>query len=816
MFPKRSLLLLSAQWRPHSEQLKLWIMGSVNDVSTLSLARDYVNNLDVRSVLQTFEDGLELTSILPTIKYPLGAHTFLKLSAHLEARAGEFGEKELHQLASSIRLSPENLDYYDAALSAPSVVAAIRCCLQHADNSELIDFARPFWQGCERTVQASSRLSSRVTQIVADILGFRLSTSNDKAAFFDLTLKENLPLEQKEMEGFVKQLQSATEELTKTDLADLLERIAAPRNSQRYAALGMSVQKALIANGGVSVSNCFEVFVRLMLTGAMIDDSICSQICKASRLLDSQRTLEVLSVWRDSGSASCLSSSALENVQTVLQDHIRERLEQSQPETPTGEYLEWVLCLSFFSRGEASSLLSKAVTSGRLAGELSAKETAVVCDVMISTCSFLPSLSPAIQRISEGNELSQRASVHALYILQRSGIKASPSLLKKAIGRVGARLVAACAPKGSADDELCSRDMALLLSGLCFVDDEQQLVLLRRIIEFRGLSLSAAMCFLRYTRQTATSSSRWVTKVALSRILRSVSSCRAEELSLVLSSLSDLGVRDAVTFQRVIEELQRKSPSTQDVVFVAKAARHLRLSSILEQSGLIESLGSIANVSSEDLLALLSHCTAKQRQTLLQFPDVATSLNQISLADSTTSDLVLLFTFLPSRDGKRAEVITELQSREPVERGALSADDVVAAFESVASSQEMESLGRVLLRAVQSCEERHLMRLLRCASRYSNVPKAFFRLAGKPIISAVNEKRLSVVNASAWLNFYVDNQVRDDSVGRRLLSLLSSAQLHSSSPLHQDYCRGARFYGVDVKKTQKKKRSFDFSVLTPQ
>ncbi|TPP54453.1 hypothetical protein CGC20_23440 [Leishmania donovani] len=222
MFQKRAVLLLSAQWRPHSEQLKLWIIGSASDVTTLSLARDYVSNLDMGSVLQTFED----------------------------ASAGEVSAKELRQLASNISLSPENLEYYDAALSTPGVVAAIRCCLQLADNSELVAFARPFWRGCERALQVSRGLSSQVTQIAADELAFRLSTSNNKEIFFDLTLMESLPLEQKEMEGLVKQLQSATEELKEADLVGLLERIAAPRNSQRYAAWGAAVQKALIEKVG--------------------------------------------------------------------------------------------------------------------------------------------------------------------------------------------------------------------------------------------------------------------------------------------------------------------------------------------------------------------------------------------------------------------------------------------------------------------------------------------------------------------------------------------------------------------------------------
>ncbi|AIN97566.1 hypothetical protein LPMP_200740 [Leishmania panamensis] len=816
MFQKRAVMLLSAQWRPHSEQLKLWIIGSASDVTTLSLARDYVNNLDVGSVLQTFEDGLELTGILPVIKYPLGTHTFSKLSAHFEASAGELSASELHQLASSISLSPENLDYYDATLSTPGVIAAIRCCLQRADNSELIAFARPFWQRCEQALQVSTGLASLVTQITADELAFRLSTSSDKATFFDITLMEGLPLEQKGMEGLVKHLQSATEELEKADLLDLLERIAAPRNSQRYATWGMAVQKALIEKGGVTDANCFEVFVKLMLTGTIIDDSICRQICKASVCIGSERTLEVLNAWRDSNSTTCSGSTSLEDVQAALQRHIRVQLEQSQPETSTVEYLEWVLCLSFFSQTDASSLLSRAVTSGRLSGELSAKETAVVCDVMISTCVIPHSLLSAIRRSVESNELSQRASVHALYILQRSGIKASPTLIKRAIGRAGARLVAACTLKKSVDDELFPRDRALLVAGLCFVDDEQQPVLLRRIVESQEVSLSAAMCFLRHAGQATTNSSRWVRKTALSRVLRSASSCSAEELSLVLSALSDLGVRDATAFQRVLEELKRKAPRTEDVVVAAKAARNLRLTSLLEQSELIESLSHIASVSSDDLLVLLSCCTAKQRQALLLFPDVTAALNQISLADSTTSDLVLLFTFLSSQDGKRAEVVAELQTREPVERGALSADDVLAAFESVDSSQEVENLGRVLIRAVQNCGESHLMRLLRCASRYSKVPKTFFRLAGKPIISAANEKRLSPVNASAWLNFYVNNQIRDDSVGRSLLSLLSRAQSRSPSPFYQDYCRGARFYGVNVKKTSRRKQLSDFSLLSPQ
>ncbi|GET92161.1 hypothetical protein, conserved [Leishmania tarentolae] len=810
MLRKRIVLLLSAQWRPHSEQLKLWIISSASDVTTLSLARDYVTNLDMGSVLQTFEDGLELTSVLPAIKYPLGTHTISKLSAHLEASAGELTVKELHQLASSINLSPENLEYYDAALNTPGVVAAIRCYLQLSDNSELVAFGRPFWRGCERTLQVSTGLFSHVTRITADELAFRLSTSNNKATFFDLTLMESLPLEQKEMEGLVKQLQFSMKELKEENLVDLLKKIAAPRNSQRYAAWGAAVQKALIEKGGLNDSNCFDVFVSLMLTGTIIDESICRQICKASGSLDSGRTMELLNAWRDSDSDSYSSSSSLQDVLSSLQSCIGMRLEQSQPEALTEEYLEWVLCLSFFSQEEASALLRRAFTSGKLAGELSAKETAVVCDVMISTGFFLPALLPAISRSVEINELSQRTAVHALYILQRSGIKASPALLKKAIGRAGARLVAACASKANADDDLSPRDRALLIAGFCLVDDEQQSVLLRRIVKSQELSLSAAIHFLRHAGETTTSN-RWVRKVVLSRVLRSVGSCRAEDLCLALSALSDLGVRDAVAFQRVLEELKGKNPRTQDVVVAAKAARNLRLTPLLEQSEIIEGLSHIADISSDDLLALLSCSTAKQRQSLLLFPDVAATLNQISLTGSKTSDLVLLFTFLPSQGGKRAEVVAELQNREPVERGALPADDVIAAFESVASSQEMDSLGRVLIRAAQNCEESHLMRLLRCASKYSKVPKTFFRIAGKPIVSAVNEKRLSLVNASTWLNFYVNNEIRDDSVGRSLLSLLSSSQLRSPSPFHEAYCRGARFYGVSVKKSRAKKRLSNFS-----
>ncbi|KAG5493836.1 hypothetical protein JKF63_01668 [Porcisia hertigi] len=816
MFQRRAVQLLSAQWRPHSEQLKLWVLSSASDVTTLSLARDYVNNLDVRSVLQTFEDGLELTSILPAIKYPLGTHAISNLSAHLEASVSELSTKELHQLASSINLSPENLDYYDATLSTPSVIAAIRCCLQRADHSELIAFARPFWKGCERVLQTGTRLVSRVTQISADELAFRLSTSNNKAALLDLTLREGLPLERKEMEGLVTQLQMATEELERAELIDLLERIASVRNTQRYAAWGAAIQRALIRRGGVSDSDCFGVFMRLMLTGTIIDDTICHQVSKASGCLGPALTADVLNAWRDSDSVSCSGSSSLEDVRAALHSHILTQLEKSQPETPTEEYLEWVLCLSFFSPTDASSLLSRAVSSGRLGAELSAKEAALVCDIMISTSADFPSLLPAVRRNAEGNELSQRSSVHALYIVQRSGIKAPPALLKKAFGRAGTRLVAACTTKGSVNDELSPRDKALLIAGLCFVDDEQQSVLLRRIVDSQEWSLSSAICFLRHARQMSTKSSRWVKKVAVSRVLRSASSCCAEELSFVLSALSDLGVRDAAAFQHILEELKRKAPCTHDVIVAAKAARNLRLTSLLEQSELIESLGHIANVSSGDLLPLLSCCTPRQRQALLLYPEVGAALHQTSLTESSTLDLVLLFTFLPSQGSKRAEVVLELQSREPVERGVLSVEDVAAAFEAASSSQEVESLGKVLVRAVQNCEEVHLMRLLRCASKYPKVPKTFFRLAGKPIISAVNEKRFSPVSARAWLNFYINNDIRDDSVGRRLLSVLSDAQSHSSSSFHTDYIRGARFYGVNVKKPPKKKRHADFFSLTPQ
>ncbi|KAK7198435.1 hypothetical protein NESM_000803400 [Novymonas esmeraldas] len=814
MLRKQSLLFLSAQWRPHSEQLKQWIVSSSSDSKALSLARDYVSNLDI-GVLQTFEDGLELTSLLPSIKYPLGTHAMAKIASHLEAVASDLGPAELRQLSTSMSVSPGSLGYYEAVLGSPGVMAALRSCLQHADNAELISFGRLFWTSRAHELQGGGVFASHMTRTVLSMLASRLLAPDDPFAFFDFVVAESVPLEENEMEGIVKQLQLSTAKLQGAALVDLLEKIARPRNSQRYAAWGACIQNALLKANAVDDRNCFSVFVGLLLTGAAVEDSICDRICVACKDLSSSKVVQLLSAWQDADATSRPNSAPLGRVLVEVQKRVRVGLTGSQPEASAEEYLSWVLCLSFFSAAEASALLRDAAAADRVPVVLSPSEVALLCDALISTGAVIPSLQPRIRHAAEKTSLSQRASVHALYVLNLGGEKPPSGLVKKAVGQAGTRLSASRSAKTRAGEELSPRDRAVLIAGLCLDGDEGQSATLKRVVNSKELSHRAAMCLLRLTRKATTNASRWTRKVALSRAMRSLRSCTSEELGVLLSTLSDLGVRDAAALQRIFEELSGKMQHARDAVVAAKAARVLKLTPLFAQSGLAERLGDLADMCLADLVTLLSCCTAKQRYALLHQPSVMAVLRQKPQGRNTTRELVLLFTFLPSSEARRTEVVSELQKSEPLAPQSLSAEDAIAAVEAVVTDSEIVLLSRVLGRVTLDWDESHLMRLFRCASRHTKVPKSYFRLAGRSLLAATAQQKLSLENTNAWLTLYLDNRIIDEGVGKSLVMSLMRRNARGTSPYQKQITRGSLFYSVSCPKQEAKStRRFEFPTRT--
>lgn len=797
MLRRRCLALLSSQWRPHSEQLKIWAVGTNSDFAALSVARDYVSNLDLQSTLQTFEDGIELASLLPAIKYPLGTQTMAKLSAHLEATAGELGETELRQIAANISLSPASVEYYDGALCSPGVMTAIQRCLPRLSDADLIEFAEPVWQAGKKGPKAAERLCRQVSQLVANELTSRLTRCDNKGEFLCFVASARIPLELLEMDGLVKALCDATLLIHLRDLQRVLDVVAAQRSGKRYAAWGAAFQASLIRRRALAKSYCRRGFINLLFTGTAMDAAVCRKMSEACGDLDAAEAVEVLAALKDNALFAAGEPGPLRAVQGALESRVNEALKQPFAGT-LEEQLGWIWCLSFFSTSEAAALLNTAVCENGQPKKLSEPMTALVCELMISTGALLPQLLPDICQSAQGGKMSQESSVHALYLLHREGIRASPALVKRAVGRVGTRLVAARAAdrKRCGVEELSPRDLALLIAGLCFIDDKRLASVVRRVVEAQELTLSAAVNVLRHVRQPSTASSGWAVRVALGTAVQCAGDCTTDELAMIATSFAEFSVRDAAAFRQLLNVLQSRALATRHVVAVAAAARSLKLTSVFEQARLVDGIEDFSGISPQDLVVLMSCSSLEQRQVLLRATSTGGSLG-VTSTEMSAPELILRLG-APSVDAAtRQAVIAELKSRGPLERASVAARDVVAALESTTSVEDVDVLCKAVLNVDKAYEEALLMRLLRVASRYPKLPGSFFRLAGSLLIAAAGDKRLTAHAAVAWLDLYVDHQVRDDGTARPLLALLSRNRNSLSVPALKSANRALRFFGGD-------------------
>ncbi|KPA82086.1 hypothetical protein ABB37_03242 [Leptomonas pyrrhocoris] len=798
MFYSR-LFLLSALWRPHSEQIKFWIAASAKDAEMLSLARIYLRDLDLSNVVVTLEDGLELADFISKVKYPQESRAISFLAKHFEATCSELTTQNLRQLSADMRLAGGDLDHYEATLGSSSFFAAFSRCIHSSERAELVQLALPFCKFVNQRGSQTKLVASHLLQIVANELARQLNESGNKAEFLDFLAKQNLPLAAEQWEVLKRAVFAQTALLDAATLQSLLGLIVTHQVPSPNSAWGSVIQETLVNTESISKANACSVVTNVLRCNCPVANSLIDLLVEDFQELSANAFLFILTAWQDAKLSSCelefFSSSSIISLEACTEKRLGRFLNPSFSD----DSLLWVYCLSFFSVKKAAFFLKLRYADSQKTPKASAKAAALLCKVMINTNEFLPVVVHSVRAHAKSDLLDQEESIAVLHVCQKTGERAPQELVKRAAGRLGWRLVTSHSQGGAANLALSSNSFAVLLAGLSFVDDEEQLTLLKRLLQVQQLTPAVAMTVLRYTRDATSRTCQFTRAKIVKKLIEAAHKFTAEELSFTMTVLAELKIRDAAAIEHLLRELEIKKPSFKDVVAAGKAAKTLRLNSAFEQLNVVSSLHELSDIIPADLLTILRCCRMERRRDLLSFEKVRTILNTVDINEIKTSDLVLLFSVCASNVERRDSISKAMTVRDPVMRHDIDLDDVIDAFECAVSAPEIEGICKICTNAPQDLSEQHLMRLLRCAQRYSTTPNRFCRFVGKSILVLVSNGRLSPNNALLWTKFYWDHQIKDDSVGKCLV--LRAADLKTSPPpdLHKTLQKAAKLYGVEKK-----------------
>jgi hypothetical protein len=792
--------LLSALWRPHSEQIKFWIAASAKDAGMLSLARDYLHELELSNVLVTLEDGIELVDILQKIKYPLGSHAILFLAKHLEATCGELSPKNVRQLVANARSANGDLNYYEAALQSPSFFTALANCAHSLEKDELIQLAVPFSSFAGQKGSQCKQGASRISQIVAEELTRRLGKSGEAIDFLLFIATQSLPLEAQEWESLRNAIFAQTETLDTEHLVTLLRLIATHRIPNLNSAWGFVVQEALVKIGKLSSGDVCHVILYVIRSGCHVDNALTDQVLENFSEVLPERLLLILTAWReaklDNRDRDILTASS----QKRLLACIEAQVVLTKGSFPSRMSLLWLYCLSFFSAQKTADWMKIMCGDTRALQDLAAEDIALLCKTMINANVCFPRIVDNASKYVESDTVDQEGSIALLYVCQKCGKKAPEKLVKKAIGRFASRLVATHAQGKGSEPNLLSSDLALLLAALSFEDDKERVALLMRLVQLPQVTPAVALIALRYTRDSKSKACHFTQAKLVKKLLGAAHALSAEELSFTMSILVELRIRDAAAFEHLLRMLESKKPSLKDMLIAGQAAKALRLVSTFDQSSMLQSLLEFPDVSSAFLLKVLQCCRMERRRALLSSERMRAVISNVSIADTATSDLVLLFVISAADKIRRASIAQAMDAREPVKRHCVDVDDVINAFECASLAHEIESICRVCTNVTPDLSEMHLMRLLRCAQRYSVIPNKFYRFVGTSILSLASRERLSPNSALLWLKFYSEHRIRDDAVGRCLVMKARRRDPHVSPELSKYLSKAELIYGLEQKK----------------
>ncbi|KAH9577175.1 hypothetical protein LSM04_005530 [Trypanosoma melophagium] len=803
-------LCISRSWRPHSELIQGWIAGSSSEPRQLQQARSYMYGLQLEEALEEVEDATDLVYFMHRVSYPAGSHLEARVGDFLAAAAAQWTREDLLAVVRRLREAPSAGPLWARVLLArPWLVDRLPALLAGLSLEEHIGVAVAIWQALLQSKRDTSRPTPTTTalaQPLAALTAQRL-TRDKTGQGVCLCAKLGIPLREESLVAMRRSILAQTRNgLNVAQLGEVAEALATQRSTDTewLEALQMAIcQKPLANLEAQHVVNILYAIAMAPYTPVHVEfEELLLQLLPDMSLEAKLSCCESLAMLSDA--AHGFRDRLRRSLYSVTKGFMKRKHNKEYNEDMIWQQLRG---LSLIASKEARELLLELEEDMKENKQnLTPVATQSLIRCMWELHEFPPVLVSQCKLSFLQNTLmpfTQEDAAYLLYASAHAGEPADGIFFRDALNRFATtRKFDRRKNRTQQTNVLPILTVMMVLrafsvaKGGQLTSESKVYTMLRDALEYHqrqgAINIEDAINILRLLVQLKVIDASFTTAV-LTGLSKSISSMTAVQASELCDVLVTLRSRDVLMFRALISRLVELHPDHVCITKTAFAARRLKFIPYFQQSALVSQITSLYGWSVSDIVLVASACDAKQREALLSLPG-SEILAKASAEELTTVDLFLLLSITPRDEPRVAAMAETLKTRPPIPAGDVEVEDAWRAVANcVGDTESLATVCRTCAETLQSVDENMLMRLLEVALKAPKLPNIFFRVVGKSILRLANG--MTVENAVSWLQFYVNRQIRDDSVGKALLAKTRTRSNYAAGITDKTIRKASAMYG---------------------
>ncbi|EKF33461.1 hypothetical protein MOQ_002674 [Trypanosoma cruzi marinkellei] len=803
----------SRAWRVHSELIQGWIAAASSEPRKLQQARSYLYDLKLEEAIEEVEDATDLVYFMHRVLYPAGSHLETKVGQFLSRLSEQLTRENLLEIVKRLNEQPNSGPLWSRVVfEQPWFSGRVEELLEGLTLEEQVKFSAVVWRSLLPMLQSdSSQHATRgaavaVSQQLALLTAQRIERSNDSQAVC-LCAQLGVPLQGESLAVLRELILSLTRggNLSPEQMITVAEAFLAHHSTDAEWLDALQVAICGKPPGSVSASQVIALLRAVTSVRSGHPSKMFEELLL--RVLPDMSPEEMLDC--------CRSLTAVPNAAPRLRQELQRLLcsktllGKGASDRYDNALLLQLRGMSLIAPSEATKLLLRFVDQIKCTEKIpSPSMTQILLRCMRELQLFPPELVSHCKNSFLQNTPStftQEDIAYLLYASAHAGEAVDDIFFNELLNRFAAtRKFDRRKHKGYHGNLLSIPTVTMVLESFNVAKggrlsaESKVYAVLRDAIEQQqqqrpeGIKMEDAMYILKLLVHLGVDD-RGLTTLLLTRLSKAIGSMTPIHVRTLCEVLVALKSRDVLMFRALLSHLSHISPDHESITSTALTARKLKFVPYFEQSVLVEHVTSIEGWSLSDILLVACTCSEKQRKAFLTLPG-AEVLSQARPEELSTLDLYLLLSISNEDREKTAAMAATLRSRPPIAAGDLEVEDVWRAFVNVADDKEaLAAVCRSGAATLQTADENTLMRFLEAASNVTELPNVFFRVVGKNVLRLANN--MTVENALRWLELYVGHQIRDDSVGKALLSKVRTRSHNAASLVDKTLRKASTMYG---------------------
>ncbi|CCW67578.1 unnamed protein product [Phytomonas sp. Hart1] len=785
---------LSLKWRLHSEQLKQWI--ALTTFKGMQLARTYMHNLNLDEAIEEMDDCCELVGLMQECGYPTGGRHDHWIRSFIVMNADSIGPQLIVDITKRLETHPNTFSRFRSTFfSEPNFISRMKYNITALSPDDFASFAHTFLGLAYGSHDLYSDLEPLTYSFSSAVSASLRDASNPFTLMLSLA-ECNLLLSHNSLKELSVELSIASKKLSREEIRLLIGHIST-HGQQKHNSWVIDLQQSYFSEPLFDYERKEVVYLMKML--AYMKTEPIPQIVQCiiasiphlpgSELLSLARSIHQysLDIQKQTG-----LTDVLDSVKNTLNIDMASKISNFE------EGAQLIACLSQLNFPETRQLLLDLLLCCDLS-MITTKGIANTCIAMNSLDHYPVEAAILCKADLNLSTIDQDEVIHILHAFVQLKSTVDRTLVKKAHGKFSKRAFTQRKREHQTKLDVYRDSLILLVISLVYLHGNEELKELKGIaldLLDKNLFDKDEKFFILSKLKDGDVSCYDVKKYVVMDLISSIAdNFSSFEYQLILETLSDLGIRDANAFVKVLKHLKRTKSSIQNILCAAKAAHKLQLIPQFEASNISEAFDSLSECGTEDVFLLMRLCTPIQRTKIIENPRIQDILNHVDLNSISTSDLFIMFNLsLSQREGP---ILDQLVLRAPLKETDIDAEEVIIAMEKLQSSTLMdkfEGVFRVGSRALQKVNEGQLTRLFNCIKDLAKGPNIVYRVIGSVLLKMVD--KISVDCVMMWLLLYFEARIRDNSVGRALAKKALRHSVFLSKESAKKLQRAAEFYGL--------------------